>query len=335
LILFCDADRLGKISQILAVFIISLEVYMNFGIDSIIKTFDKAFHLKKNVIALLHLITAFLVLFLLTLIGGKIGGGAAFVFSFIGILLFYYVLIRNFYFLSYFALDDLKSAKAPNYAEARTAFNSQKWAAVFVPVVFALAVVAIALVEVLLQWILMQIPTAGSIIQALIMLPLFIVNFFIFMVLFFGSTLIYPIMIDQKKGILETIKAVFLTIKKRFQSILIYNMLSAFLMVMLFLITFFLTGFALFSSGGVLMQGLFTSFFSKYGAFAPRMDAVTMIILGFNIAVILAFLMSYISNVKAGIQASIYLAVKEGIDYNEKISFDFNKIKATMKDSLK
>lgn len=308
---------------------------MNFGLDTIIKAFDKAFNLKKNVVALLHLVTALIVLFLLSFIGAKIGGGAAFAFSLIGLILFYYIFVRTNYFLTFFALEDLKSGKTPDYSAARTAFNEQKWNAVFVPVVFILGVVAVALIEALLMWIFAQIPVAGPIIQALIMIPLFLINFFLFMVIFFGSGLIFAIMIEQKKGIIATIQAILLTIKKRFQSILIYNLLAGFLVLMLIFITMTLTIFSLISSGGALLQGMFTSLFSRYSAFMPQMDVVTMIILFINLAVIIAFLLAYLYNVNAGINSSIYLAVKEGIDYNEKLQFNLDKVKAGVKDSLK
>lgn len=305
---------------------------MNFGLDSIIKAFDKAFNLKKNIIALIHVFAALLVIGCLFYIGAHVGMGVSIGFGLIGSLLFYYILIRANYILTYFAAADIKNNQKPNYSFAKASFNEMKWVAFFTPILFILSLFAIGLVEFFAMWILSHIPVASSIIQALIMLPLFAFNFFALILVFFGFGLVTPMIIDQKKGIAETLIAVILTVKRRFQPIILYNLLSGFLLMLLIFTMLFLVFLSVCSAGGPLIQNIFSVFSYQYSAMpGAQMDSITLLIMGINAAVILSFFFAYLCNVQAGINTSIYLAAKEGIDYREKLKMDLNQVKDSLK----
>jgi hypothetical protein len=314
---------------------------MQFGFDTVIKAFDKAFSLKKNAVAIVHLLIGLVALFALSGLGSYLtmsSGSPVWsgLFGLIGFVFFYYIMIRLSYFLTFFALKDLKDGSKLSYDEAKAGFLEQKWKAVFLPILLILGVLLVFLAIYIIGYIFSSWGDSRVlfhifiVIKALLTLPFFLISFFLFMLLFLGSGLIFPILIDLKTGIAKTLEAVVLTIKEKFQSILVYKIIAGFLMLLLIGVLLLLFVPSLFVAAASGM-GNPMAFFQSIAMGGNIVFSIIMII---NMAAIFSFFLSYLYNVSAGIEASIYLAVKDGVDYSQKLSIDVKKIRESVQKNI-
>lgn len=321
---------------------------MKFGFDTIISSISDAFSTKRNKITILHFlviaaiwVAVILLSTLLSLANAMLGMALGILLAIPGALLTYYVLVRVDYVMTGNAINELKG-QSFDYGSVKAQFAEQKWTALLFPIILGLVLTGIYLVVVIIESIFGFIPVVGPVLNAIIFVPAFLVCFFFILLIAFGQSVSMPIIYDNKFSIGKTIKAVIVTIIKRFQSLLIYNVLASVVLGTLYVFIFVLLigGIVLAlapqmaSMAGSMMGGGYNSF-SAAGPMSLLMGSgnlLSMVILLAGLAVIFAFIGSIIFNIVIGIKSAIYLAVREGLDFDAKLSVDPDKVKQAMKE---
>lgn len=300
-----------------------------FGFETILKAIYRSFTLKKNLVAVIHLLIGLGVFAVFAIAGSFISYQPVNIaLPALGSIFMYYVLIRMTYILSFFALHEITPDNEISYAEAGKAFGKQRWTALFVPIVFGILLGAIIGLQVLLLKALDLIPMAGSIFNALLFLPLFAINFALLIVVFFGGNIVYGIMIKEQTKVLSTIRAVCSLILRQSRIILIYWLLASMLIITISLLILVFGGLALIPALGgafynllpMIRSGINMHFMFNTGLISELINPVAAVIMLFNLVLIVAFLLSFLINIQVGVNISIFHIVQGEVKDKKKVA---------------
>jgi hypothetical protein len=312
---------------------------MKFDLSLVNKAFQKSFAPTKNVVTLVHLVLIVVGAWLLSWIGGQLAmavRSAIVMYVFMGIAVLYAVIIFSSmaYFLYYYGLAAIRSDKKAGFGEALSSLQSQPVAALG----FVVFIIAILLVQALVLWLLSLIPEVGLILIVLLVLPLFVLDFFLWTFMLLGGILCYPTMIDQKKGIFGVIKNVAVIIKQKLAKLLLFHVLQTIILVILFLLLLLIFSLAMQVPGMFLPKGgsamsmdfsdsplafLGSGIFQvmTLGQVFLASPYVIHVILGIIMiiysVVIFGMLLSWLLNFSCGLVAGFYLHVKDEVDFKD------------------
>jgi hypothetical protein len=310
---------------------------MKFDLNLVNKAFQKSFAPTKNIITLIHFVLIVLGAWIINQIGTQLAMALRSIivmYIFTGIAILYAVIIFSSmaYFLYYYGLAAIKSDKKAGFGEALSSLKSQPIPALG----FIVAIVAVLLVEALLLWLLSLIPEVGLILIVILVLPLFVLNFFLWTFMVLGGILCYPIMIDQKKGIIGIIKNVVVIIKQKLAKLLLFHVLQTVILVVLFILILLIFSLAMYVPGMFLPKGGSTMLMEKtpLGMFGPGpfriitlgmamltspyvINVILAIILLLYTVVIFGLLISWLLNFSCGLVAGFYLYIKDEVDFKD------------------
>jgi hypothetical protein len=235
---------------------------------------------------------------------------------------------RCAYILNHMTIAAFRDNASVSHAEAGKAFAGQQLQVLLLPVIFA----GIILVEFLIFFGISQIrsPEGHFALSAILGSPFFVVNIALFIVLILGGGIFLPVMIDQKKGAIDTIKAIFKMIRTQFLRILISQLavvLLLFVVLLLLLIAWSFAGIPLVQSGNIFLDNItqIHKNIGNIGEFVRDIFAsgnVVSIIFGllellFAI-IIISGILSYVFYLIMCLYSLFYLAfLKEHVNFNE------------------
>jgi len=284
---------------------------MNFGIDSIMDTFEIGFDSKKIFFQLSGVIIALLGFFVFSWLGSGIKN-LEILFNILGGIWLYMVLVLTHGGTCRMFYVELSSREKPSLPQTIKFVKDRALSLIGSPLLLLLSMALILVAEFASVWLLGKIPALGEILNALLCLPLFALNALIALLLLFGTALAMAIIAVDEFKAADTVKRIFEVVKKSpIYLILYYSFATLFLLLVILgvLITYFislsLTSGIFWPITSALASGTFlaTSLSSK----------IAVILLFVVLAFISALVFSYILVAIQGINTAIYLSIKERI----------------------
>lgn len=282
---------------------------MNFGIDTLLDTFEIGFDSKKLFFQLVGVAIALLGFFVLSLLGSGIKS-LEILFYILGIIWLYCVLMLTHGGTCRMFSAELSTREKTTLTQTMKFVKDKALTLIGAPLLLLLSVALILAVELGLVWLLGKIPALGDIINALLCLPLFALNALIAIILLFRTALAIAIIAVDESNAPETVNKIFEVAKKSpIYLILYYSFATLFLLLVTLgvLIIYFLS---LSITSGIFWP--ITAAIAS-GTLLPATLAskIAVIILFIILAFISAVVLSYLLVMAQGINASIYLSIKE------------------------
>ncbi|RPJ09301.1 MAG: hypothetical protein EHM28_01915 [Spirochaetaceae bacterium] len=302
---------------------------MKLSLDTLGKGFSLSLKSVPNISAFLHLLIGMAGMVFMVVIGGltKVPFIIGF-FTIAGALFLLYCFFRSAYILNYMAIAELRDNKTVPHSEAGKAFNAQQIQVLLLPVIFAGTV----FVEYLIFNGIKEIESieGNFALSSILGSPFFIINMIIALLLILGVGIFLPIMIDQKKGAIGSIKSVVKMIKQQFLRVLVTQLAVILLVLVVFLLINTAFGFAgqpLVGSGNIFLPDLsrITEGFGNVGGeFAQYMASGNAVAIIFGIlqmifaVVIISAIAAYLFNLFMCLYSFFYLSfLKEHVNFNE------------------
>lgn len=296
---------------------------MNFGFDNVIQTIGASFKMNKVLVAVVHLAIAIGAIAVAVILGMMLPMVVFYIIAVLATIVMYFAISRGSYILTYMAYKSDKDGNA-DYKEAEESFNANLVKILLIGIVFALIVVAVVLVEAGLIYLLMLVPFVGQIVGSILFLPLFALNLALLVIIAFGSGFMFPIMVDKDTSVGGTVKSILNLVKKKFQSILIYNIITGLIVGSLLLILVALVVFAIIPAGAAIMETIVALPMSfamlMYGQIAAIEYIISGIIAVISFSAVIAALLGVFMNIGVHTNVAIYKAVSDGVNLDEDIN---------------
>ena len=282
---------------------------MNFGIDKLMDTFEMAFDLRKMFFQLAGVVIALLGFFIFSLLGSGIKTLEILFYVLGGLWLYLVLMLTNGGTCRMFYVE-LSSREKSTLAQTLTFIKEKTLALIGSPLLLLLSVALMLAVEFGLVWIIGKIPTLGEILNALLCLPIFILNTLIAFLLLFGTALAVAIIAADELKAADTVKKIFEVVKKSpIYLILYYSFATLFLLLVIlgvlviYLLSLSITSGIFWPVAAALATGTLLP--------ATLSNKIAFIILFSILAFISALVFSYLLVLIQGINTSIYLSIKE------------------------
>lgn len=282
---------------------------MNFGIDTLLDTFEIGFDMKKLVFQLVGIIIALLGFFIFSMLGSGIKS-LGILFYILGIIWLYCLLILTHGGTCRMFFTELSTREKTNIPQTLKFVKDKALTLIGSPLLLLASVVLLLGVEFVVVWLLGKIPTLGEILNALLCLPLFAINALIAIILLFGTALTIAIIAVDEGKAMDTVKKIFEVAKRSpIYLILYYSFATLFLLLVTLgvLLIYFLS---LSITSGIFWP-VTAAIASGTLLPATLSSKIAVIILFIILAFISALVFSYLLVVIQGINASIYLSIKE------------------------
>jgi len=237
------------------------------GLDMLLRAIDVALDRRKLLLTLGGTVLAGLAVFLASLVAISIQHESLplfLLFVAAGAILVWVIMSLTFGAVTQMSYADLVGRGRAKVREA-IEYALRRWVDFVLTPLALLIVVAVAgLIEVVIMLI-GRVPYAGELLTSLLFLPALVFNLFLVVVLSFGSSLIYPIVVDRGRGVGGTLAYVLVVIRHAPARVAFYLGIAGLLTVIATGVLWLLLSEALLLTVQALMTGLGLAKFSAIG----------------------------------------------------------------------
>lgn len=214
------------------------------GIDLLLQALDVSLERRKLVLAVLGLAAAGIIGGIFFISAASVGNGsAAMVAALLGIVIIWVISALFTGAISKMSYEDLAGRPPPGMSDALRYAANHLASLLFAPLLLWIAVLAAIIAEAVVL-LLGRIPAVGSILSALLFLPLVLINVFLLVFVLLGGWLVPAIIAGEGTGVVETLSRLRTIVRQAPGRITTYLAMTVFLMVVLGVILLSLTSFA-------------------------------------------------------------------------------------------
>jgi hypothetical protein len=228
------------------------------GIDLILRAIDLALDRRKVALAFAGIVAFGLILGLFSLLSNAIGSedeALGIVVLILGLLVVWVLGALFSGAIAWLAWADLNGQPGLGAGAALQYAGGRLASFLLAPLGLGLIGFAVLLAETLIL-LMGRIPYAGELLAGLLYLPLVVINILVGLMIYMGSWLVYPAVVEADRGVIETIRHVVRTMRSAAGQIVSYFILAILVMVLAIVVLAFLAGAGLSVTNAVMMAGV-------------------------------------------------------------------------------